>query len=547
MSTSAQCGLVPHDSTRAAALAGLGLALLSLTLYARSIGFEFVDFDDRTVLLAHPRLYDERSLVASLRQIFVDYFPREEPLLLRDLSWALEARLFGFRNPLGYHLGNVLLNAANVALLFLFLRHATRRFWLSLAVATVFAVLPVHVEAVSWVMGRKDVLSTCFVLAALLAQSYELEQTRAARRWSLRLVTLLCTVLALAAKIAAMACVLLLALHRVFHPYLAGLRAPDVPLDWKRLLFDAAPKLLPHAVATAGIVLWYQGVLAQFGVIGQRGPGTFSAEHLTNVAAFVPLVVGSYLRSLVWPVGLSNFYRWPHVAIPLTAVEQLASIGIAAALAVGFAYCCLRRRDLAFFALAFGASLFPYLGFVFVDIWRADRYIYLASFAVVAIAAVLLARLAQRGGRGARLAVAGVSIVFTAGCVVQTLRQQSVWRDNESLWKYEAHRATPSLLSIQALASEYAARAERETDAARRQALIEQARGEVLRGIELERSLGRQPTRYKTSEQLELARLHGRLGRLEAIEGAPVESQIGHYETSYRLAPHRASALALAK
>jgi hypothetical protein len=137
------------------ALAALGLALLSLALYARAAGFDFVNFDDPTVLLAHPQLYDETSFLASLSQIFFESFPREEPLLLRDVSWALDARVFGFQNPLGYHLGNVLFNAANVALLFLFLARATRRFGLSLAVAGVFAVLPVHVEPVSWVWGAR--------------------------------------------------------------------------------------------------------------------------------------------------------------------------------------------------------------------------------------------------------------------------------------------------------------------------------------------------------------------------------------------------------
>src|SRR5512143_2861677 len=142
-------------ATQRTLLAALALAVVSLALYARSVGFGFVNFDDPQVLLAHPQLYDETSFLASLSQIFHGYFPREEPLLLRDVSWALDARLFGFRNPVGYHLGNVLLNAANVALLFWFLARATRRVGVAFAIAGVFAVLPVHVEAVAWVMGRK--------------------------------------------------------------------------------------------------------------------------------------------------------------------------------------------------------------------------------------------------------------------------------------------------------------------------------------------------------------------------------------------------------
>lgn len=530
---------------RAAFLAALALLLFATALYARSLGFQFVDFDDRSVLLAHPRLYDEGSLLRSLYQIFAGYLPREEPLLLRDVSWAVDARLFGFRNPLGYHLGNVVWNALDGALLFLFLRRATRRFWEPLAVAAVFAALPVHVEAVSWVMGRKDLLSTFFVLAALLAQAAELEEPRPARRWGLWSLGLIFTALALLAKIAALSCVALLALHRVFHPYLAGRRPPAEPLAWRRVLADAAPRLAPHALVTVAVVVWYQGVLAQFGVIGVRSPGTFSAEHLANLARFVPLVLGCYLRSLVWPVELSVYYRWPHVEIPLSAGEQLASLGIAVSLAAGVAWCCLRRRDLAFFALGGLALLAPYLGVVFVDIWRADRYLYLAAFAPLWLAAAPLAALAGRGAVP-RAAVAGLVLAFFGASAVQAFRHQAVWRDNEALWHYEAHRSEPSLLALRALAAEYAEQAERSSDPARRRELSRRAREEAERGLVRDAALGRRPSGYATNETFQLGRIYALLGRLDRIDGAPLESQIAHYEASYRVAPYRANAFALA-
>ena len=74
------------------------LWLLGLALFAKSIGFGFTSLDTETVLLAHPRLYDETSLLSAAREILVGYFPREEPLLLRDLTWALVTRR-GWRDP----------------------------------------------------------------------------------------------------------------------------------------------------------------------------------------------------------------------------------------------------------------------------------------------------------------------------------------------------------------------------------------------------------------------------------------------------------------
>src|SRR5262249_58492822 len=110
----------------------------------------------------------------------------------------------------------------------------------------------------------------------------------------------------------------------------------------------AVPPIGPRAAVTAAIVLWYQRVLSQFGVIGSRGPGTFSAEHLANVATFFPLVVGCYLRSLLWPAGLSAYYRWPDVELALSTGEKLASAGLPLGIPAVPVYCCRPRPGLAF-------------------------------------------------------------------------------------------------------------------------------------------------------------------------------------------------------
>jgi hypothetical protein len=528
------------------AFACLALAVLSFVFYARSLSFGFVAFDDTSIVLAHPNLYDEGSFGSSLYEIFLGYFPREEPLLLRDVSWALDARLFGFQNPFGYHLGNALFNALNVVLLFLFLHHATARFALALSLAGVFAILPVHAEPVCWIMGRKDVLVAFWLLLALLAQSYELAQVDPRRRRTLYLVTLLCTALALLSKLSAVSFFLVLGLHRALHPYLDGRRRPREPFEVKKSLYQVVPRVAPHAVLSVLYFAWYRAILEKFGVIGWRGPGPLDPEHLWNVAQFTPLVIGQYLKHLVWPTELSMFYRWPHVEIPLTTGQMLGSAGIAIFLLAATLYCCFRRRDLAFYLLTFFALLLPHLNFVYVGFWMADRYIYLASFCPLAIAGILLRELYLRAG-AARPAVVALAVIFTFGSGVQAWRQQEVWRDSESLWLHEAYLDQPSLLSLQALAKVYVGRAGGEIDPKLRRRSIEKARVEIKRGLARDRELGRRKGNYKAPDQLHLSRLHYLQARILEIEGAPPEQLIDHYQKAFAIAPDRLSAMMLSR
>jgi protein O-mannosyl-transferase len=83
-------------------------------------------------------------------------------------SHMLVSQVFGM-SPWGHHLVNVLLHALNAALVFAWLQQMTGATWRSLLVAALFAVHPLRVEAVAWVTERREVLSACFGLLALMA------------------------------------------------------------------------------------------------------------------------------------------------------------------------------------------------------------------------------------------------------------------------------------------------------------------------------------------------------------------------------------------
>jgi len=492
--------------------------------------------------LGHPNLYDESSLLSSIREIFSGYFPREEPLLVRDLSWAIDARLFGFGNPFGYHFGNIVLNAFNVGLLYFLLRRTTRSAGTSAVVATCFALLPVHAEPVCWVMGRKDMLAAFFLLVALLAQSFELDDRSRKQRRVLYALTLLCTLLALFSKASAVAFFVVLGLHRLFRPYLEAGHPPRATIDWRTRSGRAALAVSPHALLSVLFFIWYRSVVADYGVIETDAPGPLDPEHLSNMIWFAPLILGQYLSHLAWPINLSMYYRWPHVEIPLTTGEFTGSAAIALTLLAGLCTALARRRDLAFYALFTLTLLLPYTGLFYVGFWSADRYIYLAAAGVLVIATVLLRELSARGGIAAG-AAALIATAFVSGSAIQGWHQQEIWRNDESLWLYEAYRDQPSVLSIQALAKVYLKRAARGEVDPESSSWLDRAEIEIERGFARHTELDRKPGRYPVPEQHQLARLHYLRGRVSELRREPFETQLRHFSRAFELAPERLTAI----
>lgn len=132
-------------------------ALLVLTawLFAPVVGYPLVYEDDRDAHLLLDGSYTSMLITAvPLRSLTV-------------LSKALDRSLFGIQ-AWGFHLGSLIVHLVNVALV-LTLAWLVLPPWGAVAAAGIFAWHPVQVEAVAYVSARGDLLSTGFLLLALLS------------------------------------------------------------------------------------------------------------------------------------------------------------------------------------------------------------------------------------------------------------------------------------------------------------------------------------------------------------------------------------------
>ncbi len=389
------------------ALVALLLVAATLVAYLPALGAGFV-WDDDDYVTRNPLLHEPDGLA---RIWFSEDAPSQYfPLVYT--SFRLEYALFGL-DPFGYHLVNVCLHALNALLVWrLLARLAVPGAALASAI---FALHPVHVESVAWITERKNVLSTLFFLASLLAWT-RCVLGGGAKRWYALSFGLY--VLALFSKTTA--CTLPAAQLLVL--WLRGR-----PIDARRIL-QVAPFLVLGVAMGAFTVLWEQ--LHQ----GTRG-ARFELGFLES-ALLASRAVWFYLGKLVLPVRLS--FSYPRFEIDAGDPRQYLWLVLGALLlfALWRARGKLGRGPLAA-ALFFVATLSPVLGFIplytFLYTFVADHYQYVASLGPIALFAAGTAR-ALEGERARRARFVG-AVCLLAVLGVLTWRQSRVYENAEVLWR----------------------------------------------------------------------------------------------------------------
>ena len=407
----------------------LTLALGTLALYRPVTRFPFINFDDPEYISENPVTQAGltwHGLVWAFNGIHVgNWHP------VSWLSHMIDCQIFGV-NAGGHHLMNVLFHIANTLLLFAFLRSATGFEWRSAFVAALFAWHPLHVESVTWVAERKDVLSTFFWLLTLLAYasyakgSDELRVTSYERgNWLIThhsslfyFLALVFCALAMLSKPMAVTLPFTLLLVDVW-PLKRVWNAEYGIRNLKTSLLEKIPFFL------------LMFALCAVTFLAQRSAGAVSPVEWSSRLGNVPVAYARYIAKTFWPTDLSlvypYVYHWPVVAI----AGSVAILIFISALAV-----MLLRREpwLAAGWFWFLGTLVPVIGFVQVGAQSmADRYFYIPSIGLFIVlvwsAAELCATLPN--GKTILALIGGSALV---GCMLATSLQISYWRNSESLF-----------------------------------------------------------------------------------------------------------------
>ncbi|HUG40884.1 MAG TPA: hypothetical protein VMM12_10380, partial [Longimicrobiales bacterium] len=398
-----------------------GVCILAALVFLNSVPNGFA-LDDVFIIQDNPQVHGFQKLPQAVTGSYWPTGPAElgmyRPLTLA--TFAVDWEIWGGR-PFGFHLANVLLHAAVTGLVLLLLLALGVAPTTAAAGAAVFAVHPVHVEAVANIVGRAELLATLFFLAAcLLYARMRAGWPKAAAVGALYLLSLLSKEIGITLPGA----LVLLHLARG-----AGIRRAlsAARTEWR--------VYLALALAFAGsFVLRWVNIGAVLG--GGEAPWFWGEGASASTRVWTAIrVFPEYLRLMVAPVDLVPDYG-PGVIWPERSWSgPLVLLGAATAV-IGVAIVVRawqRARLVALGIVWFAGTVLPVSGLLFATgVLLAERTLYLPSVGLALVVSGLGSLLALRRPAQLRLAALILAALLVAGSV-RTWTQNPVWRDTDAV------------------------------------------------------------------------------------------------------------------
>ena len=452
--------LLRSASDRALAHPRWLVLLAAVLVYANTIQNQPV-LDDTWAIFDNPLVKHLDQVGAIFRHSygFAAHGTLYRPLTI--LSYAVNWAIGGL-NVVGYHVGNLALHVLCSLLVFnLVVLLCKAAGWheaiaglAALLSALLFAIHPVHVEAVTYLKGRDELLAASGALGCLY-----LTATRRVASWRYP------------AALVALAAGVLGKENAAVTPLLFGLIGLTLPLvvDLEvrpRVSSPEGRRALSHLCALTA------GMAAVVGVcVLLRPPSAaipleerwFGNEPSRVVFSTMTRVMAEYWRLLVFPTPLANESHYADI-IPLTPSFTVTCVADTAVwvsvLALGVAW--LRRVPL----LGVGVvwvfiALLPVVNIIRIGVLMAERLLYLPSVGfcvfVGASVSVLPRRIRGHGARSAlTVGVAAVGVLLA----VKTWTRNAEWRDGLSLWRAAVRLDPKDPIANNNLAYEYMTRGE---------------------------------------------------------------------------------------
>jgi len=402
------------------------LILVAGGLYLNSIGNLFTNWDDG-MIYGNTQI---RSLNwENIRSIFtlkigITYQP------IRVLSYAIDYHFWEL-NPVGYHITNILFYILTCIVVYFTLLHLSAHLRekaspdshgrVAIFGALLFAAHPVHVEAVTWLAARKEVLQGFFFFLAFFLY---LKASEEARRKTFYLsLVILFLVFAILSKPSAVVFPGVIIVYEM-----AKRKEGLINLLKRHWVF-----LLVSLVLSAIFTFILMKVMLEAGGIKPYRGATTASNVLVCLSVFL-----QNIKLLASTVNYSAAYSFL-VSMPVFCLKNVILILITFSLfAIGVL--SLRWTKIIFFSIFFFlVTLLPYLNIISISTLKADRYVFIASFSYVFLLGIVFERFYayqhKKFSEGFFKLLSIVVFLFLLSCYsFMTIRQNKIWENSYTLW-----------------------------------------------------------------------------------------------------------------
>jgi tetratricopeptide (TPR) repeat protein len=446
-------GLTAQPTGNAAYVVAVLVAVLTFLVYLETLSNNFLHWDTSLYVTENPNI---RSFnLAFLRWAFLDFYASNwHPLTW--ISHALDYALWGL-DPLGHHLTNNILHAANTFLvvvltakLFVTDRARTqkttdsflgdrRSLIAGVVTGLLFGLHPIHVSSVAWVAERKDVLCAFFFLLSILmymeyARHQNAEETGNGRTVRKNFFINKHYLSALG----------FFALALLSKPMAVSLPLVLLILDWHPFERIGSLRSLKRVVAEKLPFITLSLISSILTVLAQKSGGAvvhFKVLPLsTRLAVAVKSLIG-YLQKMIIPLHLSPYYAYPNNASFLSFEYLLPLLLVIGITLLSLFFASRHKLWLSVWSY-YVITLLPVLGIIQVGGQAmADRYTYLPAIGPFLLVGILAARVSANTDsiKKQRFKLFGllvaVFLLFSSLTYI-TLRQIGIWNNDFTLWDH---------------------------------------------------------------------------------------------------------------
>jgi tetratricopeptide (TPR) repeat protein len=423
------------------------IAAFIILLYFNSLGNQFTNWDDGMI-------YQNSSIRdlswEGIKRIFtLEKGNTYQPV--RMLSYAIDYHYWRL-NPLGYHITSILFYILTCITIFftIYLLSAKLRKEASpnshgrVAIfgALLFAAHPVHVEAVTWLAARKEVLQGFFFFLGFylyLKASKETERKSSYLYLSMVVLSILFAILSKPAAIVFPGVIAVYEIAKRKDGIMSFLKSHWVFLASLLILSAIFTFILMKVMFEAGGIKHYKG-------------DSFASNLLICVYVFL-----QNIKLLFFTINYSAAYSFL-VNMPIFCLKNVILFLITFSL-FAFSVLSLRRTKIIFFSFFFFfITILPYLNIIPISTLKADRYVFIGSFSYVFMLGIAFDRFYEyqhkRFSEGFfKLLSVVIFASLLAGYSFMTIRQNTLWRNSYTLWadaveKYPDSNTANALMGV---------------------------------------------------------------------------------------------------